>query len=328
MHRRRFTFASAACALTAAALATFTGAASAQDFPSKPITFVVPYAAGGSIDALARLIGEKLSRRLGQPVVVENRAGAGTLIGTASVARAVPDGHTVLFAASALTIQPAVNKAFNVNVERDLAPVSELVRGSFVVASSANFAPKTLKEAIAFSIANPQAVSYGTPGAGTSPHLTGEYLKSRSGAQFLHVPYKGSSIALNATLANEVQFTIDPIANLKPQIDAGKLRGLAVTSSKRSPLLPNVPTVVESGIADFDVSYWMGTFAPAGTPQPVVARLSREIATIIREPDVTRRLQELGFDPVGSTPEEFTRRVHDELVLWKKLVAEQKIAIE
>lgn len=328
MLRRKITSGSKVLVTAMLAMAAPLTVAASEVFPSRAITIIVPYAAGGSADAVARMIAARMAKRVGQPVIVDNRPGAGTLIGTSYVARAPADGYTVLFSASVLTIQPAINKSFNVDVAKDLAPVSEAVRGMFLIASSSKFSAKTLQEAIAYSKSHPDAVSFGTPGNGTSPHVTGEYLKAKTGAKFLHVPYKGSSLALNATLGNEVQFTIDPVFTLKPYVESGKLNALAVTGTKRSPMLPNVPTVAESGVPGFEVNYWMGFFAPAKTPASVVQTLSKEIKQAIQEPELKSQLEAQAFEPIGGTPDEFAKRVAAELALWKKVVEQNRLHVE
>lgn len=300
----------------------------AQGFPDKPITMVVPYPPGGSADALARLLGDHLKAQLGQPVIVVNRPGAGSLIGTQSVTRAPKDGYTLLFTGSALTIQAAVNRKFDVNIERDLAPVSEMVRSTFLIATQSNQPFRTLPELVSYAREHPQALAFGTNGAGTTSFMIFEYLKSLANINLLHVPYKGSAEVVAAMMGGNVQLIADPVYTLHTHVDAGTLRGLAVTGSKRSPLLPGVPTVQEAGFRDFDVTAWIGVLAPAGTPKPVVAQLSRAVAKVMQEPEVVARATAFGFDPSGTTSEEFKRALRKEQATWSQLARDRNLQLD
>ncbi|GAA5232966.1 Bug family tripartite tricarboxylate transporter substrate binding protein [Verticiella sediminum] len=299
-----------------------------QSFPAKPITLVVPYPPGGASDVFARLLAENLRQPLGQPVVVENKPGAGSLVGTRHVSRATADGYTLLLTGSALTIQAAINKQFGLNLERDFTPVSEAVRGSFLIATPASQPFRNLGEMVAYAREHPEALRFGTNGAGTSSAMIFEYLMSITGAPLLHVPYKGSSEVVNALLAGDVQLIADPVYTLHKHVEAGTLRALAVTGSTRSELLPDVPTVQESGVEDFDIGYWMGVLAPAGTPTAVVERLSRAMSDAIKDPDMGKRIATLGFEPSGSTPEAFAKTLQQEQAIWTDLARTRNLWLE
>jgi tripartite-type tricarboxylate transporter receptor subunit TctC len=302
--------------------------AAAQTYPSKPITMIVPYPPGGASDALARLLGDHLKEALGQPVLVVNRPGAGSLIGTQAVIRAPKDGYTLLFTGSALTIQAAVNKKFDVNIERDLAPVSEMVRSTFLIATQATQPFKTVPELVKFAREHPKDLSFGTNGAGTTSFMIFEYLKSLTGTEMLHVPYKGSAEVFSGLMGGNIQLMADPVYTLQKQVDAGSLRGLAVTGSKRSALLPNVPTVAEAGFPGFDITAWIGLLAPAGTPKPIVEQLGKAVVTIMQDAEVMRRASALGFDPSGTTPAEFDSKLRTEQAMWGKLARERNLQID
>ncbi|CAN5770395.1 tripartite tricarboxylate transporter substrate binding protein [soil metagenome] len=300
----------------------------AQQYPNKPITLVVPYPPGGASDALARMLADRMKDQLGQPVLTVNRPGAGSLIGTQSVIRAPKDGYTLLFTGSALTIQTAINRKFEVNIERDLAPVSEMVRSTFLIATPATQTFETLPDMLKFAQAKPQDLKFGTNGAGTTSFMIFEYIKSLTNASLLHVPYKGSSEVVGAVLAGDIQLVADPVFTLQKQVESGKLRGLAVTGATRSPLLPNVPTVAEAGFPGFDITAWIGVLAPSGTPKPVVEQLSKVVADFIHDPEVARRAAALGFEPSGTTPGEFERKLQVEQAMWTKLARDRGLQMD
>ena len=327
IHRNSRRMFSALVACAAAWLAAPAPAA-AQTYPSKPITMIVPYPPGGASDALARLLGDHLKEALGQPVLVVNRPGAGSLIGTQAVIRAPKDGYTLLFTGSALTIQAAVNKKFDVNIERDLAPVSEMVRSTFLIATQATQPFKTVSELVKFAREHPKDLSFGTNGAGTTSFMIFEYLKSLTGTEMLHVPYKGSAEVFSGLMGGNIQLMADPVYTLQKQVDAGSLRGLAVTGSKRSALLPNVPTVAEAGFPGFDITAWIGLLAPAGTPKPIVEQLGKAVVTIMQDAEVMRRASALGFDPSGTTPAEFDSKLRTEQAMWSKLARERNLQLD
>jgi tripartite-type tricarboxylate transporter receptor subunit TctC len=294
--------------------------AQAQPYPSRPIVLVVPYPAGGSADILARTVGQKLGERLGQPIVVENKAGAGTAIGAKAVAGAQPDGYTLLLGTvSSQAINPAMNKV-GYDPLRDFAAVAPLASIPFVLVAHHSLPANSIAELIALSKSSPGQISYASAGVGTSNHLAGELLASAAQISLLHVPYKGSAPALNDVMAGHVPLMFDLLATALPAVQAGKLKALAVTGKSRTPLLPGVPTAIESGLKDFEVSAWFGVFAPAGTPAAIVDRLNAEITAELQLPEMQKRLRDLGADPETGTPESYSRYVRSEAGKWAEVV--------
>ena len=306
-----------------AALALWAGAASAQSpapYPNHPVTLVVPYPAGGSADVLARAIGQKLAERLGQNVIVDNRAGAATAIGARSVARAQADGYTLLLGTvSSQAINPAMNKV-GYDPVADFTAVAPIASIPFVLVANPNVAVSTVADVIALAKAKPGELSYASAGIGTSNHLAGELLAAETHIKLLHVPYKGSAPALNDVLGGTVALMFDLQATSLPHLQAGKLKAIAVTSPARSPLLPNVPTMIESGVAGYDVSAWFGLFAPAGLARPIRDRLGAEVSAIVRSADVQKRLRELGAEPDTTSPDDYAAFVKSEAAKWSATV--------
>jgi tripartite-type tricarboxylate transporter receptor subunit TctC len=308
--------------LPALVLAAAAGApsAQAQAWPARPVSLVVPYPPGGSADILARAIGQKLGERLGQPVVVENKAGAGTAIGAKAVATAAADGYTLLLGTvSSQAINPAMSKV-GYDALKDFVAVSPVAAIPFVLVAHPGVAASNIRDVIALARANPGKVGYASAGPGTSNHLAGELLASAARVSLLHVPYKGSAPALNDVLGGHVPLMFDLLATSLPMLQTGKLKALAVTSRQRSPLLPNVPTARESGLPDYEVTAWFGVFAPAATPAPVVARLNAEITAVLQAPDMQKRLHELGAEPETGSAEEYARYVREEADKWTAVV--------
>lgn len=284
----------------------------AQGYPERPITLVVPYPAGGSADILARTVGQKLSVQLEQPVIVENKAGAGTAIGARAVAEAKPDGYTLLLGTvSSQAINPAMSKV-GYDPVKDFAPVSALASIPFVLVANPGVAYGSVAELIAAAKQNPGSISYASAGPGTSNHLAGEMLASAAKIKLLHVPYKGSAPALGDVLAGHVPLMFDLQTTSLPNIATHKLKALAVTSSQRSPLLPGVPTVAESGLPGFEVSAWFGVFAPARVPAPVLKKLSAAMARVLEDPALAQRLRDLGAEPDARNAAQFSAYVAEE----------------
>lgn len=305
----------------ALALVLLACAAAAQvPFPTRPITLVVPYPPGGSADILARLVGKQLGHRLGQVVIVENKGGAGTEIGAKAVADAAPNGYTLLLGTvSSQAIHPAMTRV-GYDPIRDFVTVSPLASIPFVLVANPAAPMHSFAELIAQARAAPGTVAYASAGTGTSNHLAGEMLASAAGIKLLHVPYRGSAPALADVLADHVPLMFDLQSTAVPNIRSGKLRALAVTSTQRSPLLPGVPTVSESGLPGYEVSAWFGVFAPAGTPQPVVDTLSTACAAILRSPEMQKHLHDLGADPDLRSREAFDVYVHSEVTRYAGLI--------
>ncbi|OUL99967.1 ABC transporter substrate-binding protein [Variovorax sp. JS1663] len=298
----------------AVALAPPVGAQGA--YPTRPVTMVVPYPAGGSADILARTVGQKLGERLGQPVVIDNRAGAGTAIGAKHVAGAPADGYTLLMGTvSSQAINPAMNKV-GYDPVKDFTPVAPLASIPFVLVAHPSFAGKSVADVIAQARAKAGELSYASAGPGTSNHLAGELLASAAGIQLLHVPYKGSAPALNDVVAGHLPLMFDLQATALPYVRSGKLRALAVTGRTRSSLLPEVPTVIESGLPGYEVSAWFGVFAPADLPRPVLDRLHAEISAVLQAPEMQKRLQELGAEPEQGSADAFAKFTRAEATKW------------
>jgi tripartite-type tricarboxylate transporter receptor subunit TctC len=317
-------------ALAFGALGAMSSSAVAQgDWPSKPITYVVPFAPGGNTDTLARIIGQKLSAALGQPVVVENKPGAGGNIGSDFVAKAKPDGYTILGGTiSSHAINPSVYPKMPYDAVKSFEPVILIGSSPLVLCAGVNSPYKTLQDVITAAKAKPGTLSFASPGNGTSPHLAGELLKTTAQIDLTHVPYKGSGPALTDVVAGNVPLMFDTMLVVGGQVKAGKLRPIAVASTKRIASLPNVPTVSEAGLPEFEVVSWQAIFAPAGTPKPIVQRLNTEIAKVLKTPDVQVRLDELGVDPAAGPPEQLAEFQKAEIAKWSKVVKAANVKVE
>jgi len=295
--------------------------ASAQSWPSKPIRWVVPFAPGGTTDILARTIGEKLTIALGKPVIVENNPGAGGGVGAVQTAKAAPDGYTIMGGTiSTHAINASLYKALPYDPVKDVAPITLIARVPNLLVVNPDVPAKNVRELIALMKANPGKYSFASSGNGTSQHLSGELFKSMAGVDMQHIPYKGSPPALQDVVSGQVTMTFDNITTAWPLAKAGKLRALAVTTARRSPIAPDVPTLAEAGLAGYEIGSWQGVFAPAGTPADIVKRLNVEIVKILRSPETVAKLAGLGLDPVGSDPKTFADFIASENVKWAKVV--------
>jgi tripartite-type tricarboxylate transporter receptor subunit TctC len=302
--------------LAAASGALPLGAAAQGVFPSRPVRIVVPFAPGGSTDAIARLIAAKLSEQFGQNVVVENKAGANSIIGTGEVAKAAPDGHTLLVVTPSLTINPFVVAKLPYDASKDLAPVTLISRSPYVVGVSNEVPAANLRELIAYSKANPGKLSYASGGNGTGAHLTTESFKMATGVDMVHVPYKGTGPALPDLVAGRVALIFDVEPVLGPMIKDKRVRGFAITGAQRSATAPDVPTMAEAGVPGFVTGSWIGLFAPAGTPADIVQRLQQEVRRALQAPDAAERMRSLGTETVASTPAEFATHLRAETERW------------
>ena len=297
------------------------GAAQAPAYPAKPIRFVISWPAGGSADGVGRLVAERLAKGFGQPVVVDNRAGAGGTIGTTAVVRAEPDGYTLLFAApSELSIAAATVKSLPYDPTRDLQPITQVMRGPYVLAAHPGFPPNTLPELVTYAKANPGKVNYASFGASTLNHLYGEMLKSKAGIDTVHVPYKGGAPALIDLLGGQVQYMFENIGLIIPMVKAGKLKALAVMAPQRVPSASTIPTMAESGL-DMGNGTWLGLLAPAKTPKPIIDRLRAEVVAALNSPELRKSFEERVIQPVGNTPEEFGGQIQLEVTQWRQLAA-------
>ncbi len=293
----------ALCALFAGA----SGPAQAQPYPAKPVRIIVPYPAGGGIDVLSRLVGARLAQRFNQPVVIENKPGAGTIVAAESVARAAPDGHTLMVTTDAtISINPHLYAKLPYDPVKDFAPITQLVFLNQLLVANAALPVSNLKELIAYARAQPGKLNYASYGIGSQPHLAMEIFKNQSGTDIVHVPYKGIPQAVPAAIAGEVQLTFSGAASAQAHIKAGRLKALAIGGAARLPLMPEVPTFAEQGFADVPANAWFGLFAPAGTPREVIATLHAEVTRVLRDPDfLQKEIAAKGYELVASTPEEF-----------------------
>ena len=320
-----FRFKRAACgaALLLAASVVF-----AQTYPSKPIRIVVAYPAGGPNDVSARAVGQRLSEMLGQPVVVENRPGAAGNIGSQLVAQSPPDGYTLLNGASALTIAPALTKNLAYDVAKDFAPISLTAVSGYVLAVHPSVPVNSVKELIALAKARPNQLKYASSGVGAPPHLAGELLKNMSKTEILHVPYKGVGQSISDLVAGHIDMMFTAPGNAVPHVKARKLKALGVSTMARSPLLPEVPTLNESGLKGFEMGTWFGILAPAGTPPDIVNRLHAAIVKIVAAKDFREQMAAQALDARSSTPAEFSAHIRADLAKFAKLVREAKIQAE
>lgn len=308
-------------ALACAALGVFSTAGLAQPYPSKPIRLIVPFPPGGTTDVVARLVAAKISAAWGEQVVTDNRPGAGGTIGTEIAAKSPADGYTILMGSiTTHAVNPALYKKLNFDPIKDFTPVVLAVSSPQLLVVHPSVPAKNAREFIALAKSKPGQLNYASAGAGTSPHLTFELFKSAAGIDVVHIPYKGTGPAITELVGGQVQAMITGVVALMPHVKSQKLRALAVTSAKRVEAIPDVPTLEESGLKNFDVSSWFGFFVPAGTPKPIVAKLNAEVRKVLAMPDVRERLFGLGADPAGDTPEEFAHYVKSEMERWGKVV--------
>jgi len=315
-----------ACAAVCAVVAT---AHAADVYPSKPVRIVVPFPPGGPADVLARTVADKLQASLGQPVVVDNRPGAGGNIGMELVAKAAPDGHTLVLApAGNLTVNPSLYRNVPYDVARDFAPVTVIAAVPNVLVVNAQVPAKDVGELIAYAKANPGKLNFASPGPGSGAHLAGELLKSSAGIEMVHVPFNGVAPAVTAVVAGNVQVMFAGTSSAMPQVAAGKLRALGVASPKRIASAPALPTLDESGLPGFDVTSWYSIVAPAGTPSAVIDRLQKDIAKALEAPEVRARLAGLGAEPVANTPSDFAQMIKLESAKWGKIVKDANIRPE
>ena len=320
--RRGLLAAAAACAL-------LPGLAAAQAYPSKPITIIVPFAAGGTTDILARIIAQGMGAELGQSVVVDNRAGAGGNIGGQVAARAPADGYT-LFMGTVGThaINAALYKKMPFDPIKDFAPLTRVANVPNLLVANPAQPFKTVPELIAYAKANPGKINFGSSGSGSSIHLSGELFKSMAKVDMQHVPYKGSAPAVTDLLGNQIAIMFDNMPSAIQHVRSGKLRAIAVTTAKRSPELPDVPTIAEAGVPGYEATSWFGMFAPAATPAPVVAQLNAAIVKVLAQPDIRKKLAEQGAEAAGETPAQFADFIQKESVKWGRVVKESGASVD
>ena len=313
----------------AATAVLLVGQAQAQFYPNKPIRMVVPFAAGGGTDAVGRVLAPRLSELLGQQLVIDNRAGANGAIGTAEVKRAAADGYTVLLgAAGTMVVAPNLDAKLPFDTEKDFVPIALAATSPFVVAVGASVPVNNIAQLIALAKAQPGKINYGSSGTGGAPHLAGELFKRMAGVDLTHVPYRGLAPAMTDLLGGQIQLLFVDVSIAMPQVKAGKIKALAITSAQRSPVAPELPTVAEAGVAGYAAGTWYGVFVPAGTPEPVVRRLTSDTTRALELTEVRERLIALGAEAAPLSGESFRIYVRQELAKWGQLVRDANIKLE
>lgn len=302
------------------ALSLNSSAATAQEFPSRPIKLVVPWAAGGGIDNLARVVGEKLAENLAQPVVIENRPGAASSVGTSFVGKTPPDGYTLIFSNTTHSINATLYRNLPYDSVKDFAPVMLMASSMAVLVVHPSFPAQSAKDLIAMAKSKPGTIDYGSAGNGSIQHLAGELFKSMAGVDLVHVPYKAGSTVVTDLIGKRVSVYFPPIPQIYPMLSSGRLRPIAVTGVQRSPLLADVPTMSESGLPGFDVVDWYGIQAPAGTSPEIVARLNAEFTRILNVPEMKERLRLRGYEVAGGTPEQFSQLIQADIKKWAGII--------
>jgi tripartite-type tricarboxylate transporter receptor subunit TctC len=297
-------------------------------YPSRPIKIVVPFAPGGTTDMLARLIGQRLTQSWGQPVVIENKPGAGATLGADVVAKSAGDGYTLLMGAAHHTIAQKVYSKVPYQFDRDFAPITIVAMVPNMVVVNADVPARNIAEFVALAKSQPGKLNYGSAGAGTAHHLIGEMFNLKAGVKLVHVPYKGSAPAVADLLSGQVQLMFDTVTSGLPQVKAGKLRALAVTTAKRSSAMPDVPTLSETVLPGFDVGTWFGLLAPASTPPAIVSKLNAEIVRIIQQPDVRKQMLDAGSEPIGNTSEQMAAQIRTELDTFETVVKQIKLVVD
>ncbi len=309
------------CKVVAVVLAALASAAGAQNYPNKPVRFIVPFAAGGGSDFVARVVAQKFNEAFGQPLVVDNRGGAGGAIGTELAAKSAPDGYTLLLgSAGPLAIQPGLTARLPYDPLKDFAPITLVTSIPYVLVVHPSLPVKSVRELIALAKAKPGQLNFASPGNGTTTHLATELLKMLAKIDVVNVPYKGVAPAVTDLLAGQVQFMSGDLSTVMPQVKAGRLRALAVTGANRSPQAPELPTVAEAGVPGYEAIGWFAVLAPAATPRDLVTRLNAVIVKGVTEADARERLAALGGDVVANTPAEFAARIRDDLAKWSALI--------
>lgn len=308
------------------ALAVTTSAPAQERWPTKPVRMIVPFAAGGSTDVLARLLGQKLSVRWGQPVVIENKAGAGGNLGADAVAKSAPDGYTLLMASGSITINPHIYKRMPFDTKKDLVPITNVASGPMLVVVPDASSVKTISDLIALAKAKPGSINFGSAGIGSQVHLAGENFANAAGIEITHVPYKGEAVAYNDLIASQIQMMVGNFAAASALLGPGRLRALAVTSKERAQQLPEIPTVTESGLPGFENTGWFGLLAPAGTSVDIIAKVQRDTAAVMAETDTKARLYVQGMTPVANSSAEFSAAMNAEAERWAAVVKNRKLA--
>ena len=309
-------------------VAMTTGAASAQTWPTKPITLIVPFAAGGTTDVLARTLADKLTQNLGQAVIVESKPGAGSTLGADYVAKAKPDGYTLLIGAVHHTIASSVYKKLGYDFQRDLAPITTIATVPNVLVVNASTPAKNVAELVALLKAQPGKFTYGSNGNGTAQHLIGTQFQIATGTDLVHIPYKGSGPLATDLLGGQITMSFDTVTPVLGHIKSGKLRAMAVTTATRSSALPDVPTLDEAGLKGFNIGTWFGVLAPVATPKDILARLNTEMVKVIHSPEFGKRMDQLGAEPVGNSADQMAQQIKSETEKFARLVRDAKVTID
>jgi tripartite-type tricarboxylate transporter receptor subunit TctC len=297
-------------------------------YPNRPVQIIVPFTPGTGMDILARTVGQKLSERWGQPVIVDNRPGASGNIGTDMVVKAAPDGYTLLITANTLVMTVSLYRNVPYDPIRDLAPVEKMAVGTMALTLNPAVPAHTLKEFVAYAKANPGKLAYGSPGVGTPQHLATELFKTMTGIDMLHVPYKGSAGAITGLISGDVAMMSNALHAVLPQVKAGRINAIAVGGPKRSRVAPEIPTFAESGYPDFDVDFWYGLLAPAATPSEIIARLNQDITQVLNAPEMRETLSSQGLEPVTGTPEQFAELIRTDLARWANVIKTAGVTAE
>ena len=318
-----------AAAFTLVALLGCHGAAAQDKYPSRTVHIIVPTPAGGPVDVMARLVANQIAPALGQSVIIDNRGGAGNTIGSAEAARASPDGYTLLYSSSSgLVLAPMLQKSAGYDPLKSYDPVALVAATANILVVHPSVPAKSVRELIAYAKANPGMINFSSGGIGTLPHLIGEYFKSQAGIDVIHVPYRGGGPSIQDVVGGHIQFTFEGISVLLPLIKSGQLRALAVTSAKRSPLLPDVPTMIESGFPDFATSAWTGLLAPAGTPPDVIAKLNGAVNSALQTAEMKAALDRLAGDALGGPPQELTKVIESDIGRWSPIVKALNLQVD
>ena len=314
--------------MAAALLLAAASVAPAQEYPIKPVRVIVPFPPGGGTDLMARVVVQKLGETVGGTFIIDNRGGAGGSIGSDVAAKSPPDGYTILVVSGAHAINPSLYPKLPYDTVRDFAPITMITSGPGLLVVHPSVPAKTVKEFVALARSRPGQLNFASAGTGTPPHLAGELFKTMTGVSMVHIPYKGNGPAYVDLLAGHVPVMFPTIPTAIPQVRAGRIRALAVTSAKRTEIVPELPTISESGVPGYEVSSWYGLLAPAGTPAAIVSRLQQGVAKALRLPDVGQKLKADGLDLVGSTPEQFGAAIKTEIVKWAKVVKASGAKVE
>jgi tripartite-type tricarboxylate transporter receptor subunit TctC len=307
------------------AAVAMTSPAKAEDYPTRPVKVIVPFGAGGPTDVYTRAIAEELRKSLHQPFVMDNRPGAGTTIGTDAVAKSTPDGYTLLMVSGTQAVNETLYAHRPYQLMRDLVPIAPLIDTDLVLVVHPSVPAKNLSELLALARAKPGTINYGSSGPGSNYHMAGELLKNLAGIDIVHVPYKGSTGARNDILSGQVQMLFDSVPTMAPMIKAGLVRALGTSGKTRSPILPDVPTIAQAGLPDFNATLWVGFMAPAATPQPVVDKLSQEITKILARPDIKEAWEKTGATPIVMTQPEFKAFMEAQVAKWAKVIRANQI---